>query len=445
MFNEEKNTVEEKEIYQRSINNDLTNKDEDILSTEDDININDSDIHSMPEKFLKPTRANQKGKNWIFIIGSIIGFIIIVTVTAFAFFVFRDKPETDNNILDLDIMEEEDIVEDTGLDLEIAQGRDKKRINDIVEIRTALSFSYSENQKYPNNLLGLGDYLNTIPVNPKPGGEAYYYQAQDKSHDYILIFSLEQGAELGNLILKDGRYQLRPNFGIESYIEEVIDEPEEEEEEEEPEEEDLPDISNGLLPLPPKGEDSDHDGLTNTEELLFGTGLEISDTDEDGFSDSSELLSLYDPLNLDQKLVNNINLVRVYSNNLYDYSILYPAKWLAEEISSDFKETIFYNNDNDDFFKIQIKDNSQGLTLSNWYLTFSSGASLGNLQEFETENKLTGFKTKDNLNFYVANGNKIFIISYILVNMEELNYMTTFDMFCKSFKLTSPEIEDESH
>ena len=43
-------------------------------------------------------------------------------------------------------------------------------------------------------------------------------------------------------------------------------------------------------------EDSDHDGLTNAEEKIYGTEPNKSDTDGDGYSDGVEVRGGYNPL-----------------------------------------------------------------------------------------------------------------------------------------------------
>lgn len=42
--------------------------------------------------------------------------------------------------------------------------------------------------------------------------------------------------------------------------------------------------------------DSDQDGLTDQEELLYGTDPHVADTDHDGYSDGAEIKSGYDPM-----------------------------------------------------------------------------------------------------------------------------------------------------
>lgn len=52
------------------------------------------------------------------------------------------------------------------------------------------------------------------------------------------------------------------------------------------------------IPPPPEGStgDSDGDGLSDNEEILYGTDPQNSDTDGDGYSDGEEVKNGHDPL-----------------------------------------------------------------------------------------------------------------------------------------------------
>ena len=396
------------------------------------LDINASDIHHMPDKFLRPEKTNEKKKNLFLIVAIILIVLVVIVVGAFAFFVLRGG-EPDEDVLDLDdgVIIENEINNSNEIDLTTKQGRDLKRINDVLDIRGALSFYYSDVGKYPYRLSSLTKYLSEIPNNPEPGGEIYFYEVEGDGDSYTLTFVLESGGSFGNLTLEEGKYELSSNFGISAYSSEsepgIEPEPELEPEPE-------PGLETGLLPIPPIGDDDDDDGLTNIEELLFGTKFGLPDSDFDGYSDGEELVSLYDPLNDGADLVNNIEAVSIYNNDIFNYSVLYPAKWSITEIATDFSETIFYGDEDGDFFKIQVNENPQILTIQKWYSNFSPGSNTNNLKYFENDN-VVGVKTKYGFNIYIANEDKVYIISYIIIDTEELNYSKTFEMFSNSFKI----------
>ena len=398
-----------------------------------ELKVNDFDVHHMPDKFLKPEKKEKSQKNIFVILAIALLIIVVLAVGIFAFFALREKEGEPVEVLDLteknNIEIEEENVED--LDLKSAEGRDSKRVEDVLNIRSALSFYYDDVNKYPYSLSSLKKYLSPVPQNPSQGGEEYNYELKDNGSNYILTFVLEEGTGLGNLILESDKYQLDPNFGISAYQEPELEPEFEPEPELEPEAE----PNSALLPIPDKGPDDDNDGLTNTEELLFDTKFVLPDSDFDGYNDGEELSALYDPLN-DGGILANSDSITVYSNEIFSYSILYPSKWSALESSSDFKEVVFYDDENGDFFKIQVEDNPQNLTIRNWYRYFSASDNTDNLEDFDNKNIL-GLKTEDGLNIYIAQGDKVYIISYIIVNTEELNYFKTFEMFTNSFRILS--------
>ena len=428
--------VDQANVSGNSVNNNVLSNNLEIKKKE--LNIQDSDIHSMPDKFLKPEKTKKKDRNIFIILGIGLLILVIIAVGAFVFFALQGDNTANDQVLNLndEIISDNEVEEDFSNDenLSTKKGRDLRRINDILEIRGALALYYQDIGKYPYYLSSLKNHLSKIPTNPEPGGEEYYYEIQDDGEVYNLSFVLEEGANFGNLILIEGKYELNSNLGLSPYSK---SEPEEYPEEE-PKEESEEDSGSGLLPIPQIGSDDDNDGLTNTEELLFGTKFALPDSDFDGYLDAEELIALYDPLTNGARLVDNEDLVSVYNNEIFNYSVLYPTQWSTEEKSSDFKEVVFYNDQNSDFFQIQIEDNPQGLTIQRWYVLFSPGAKERDLEYFENDN-LVGVKTKDGFNIYIEDENNVYIISYVLIDTEELNYSKTFEMFSNSFKIINHE------
>ena len=115
------------------------------------LDIKDSDIHHMPDKFLKPEETKKK-KNIFLILGIVLMVLIVISVGAFAFFALKDDGEKEVLNLDDDIITNDNSVDNLdpdAADLTTETGRDTQRINDILEIKSALSFYYNDVGKYP--------------------------------------------------------------------------------------------------------------------------------------------------------------------------------------------------------------------------------------------------------------------------------------------------------
>ncbi len=391
----------------------------------------DGSMYYMPEKFLKP-QENGKGSGLFIKIGIVLLIVAVLAVGGFAIYVLKfrnaDKP-VDQSVLDLEKNQTNNQENQTN-NLDTSQKRDEKRIGDIKNIISALSMYFADNNLYPSVLSDLSGKLSEIPVNPTPGGEDYGYQISADQKNYKLTFLLEAESKNGGLILKPGKYQVEANEIIKPYKEDGgLNENQ------------TPNFGNpndqgdnlDSLPVPPKGPDADNDDLTNAEEFLYGTQIDKNDTDEDTYLDGDEVLNLYDPISKTGKLVDNVNIVRVFYNDPQRYSVLYPTKWVAENKTSDYKETVFYDDKNGDFFKIQVYENPQGQTLKSWYLSFAPGVKPDDLLDFKAKT-INGISTKDGLNIYFADNDKIYALSYIYTSETELNYFSTFLMFTKSFR-----------
>lgn len=80
-----------------------------------------------------------------------------------------------------------------------ASMRDSDRLHDIRTLRQALKKYYDEQKGYPEEIdeLITGEQLESIPVNPQPGGKDYNYTPTDPTpyQSYQLCYSLEMGIE----------------------------------------------------------------------------------------------------------------------------------------------------------------------------------------------------------------------------------------------------------
>lgn len=309
-------------------------------------------------------------------------------------------------------------------ELTTAALRDKKRIEDINNLMTALSLYYANNSNYPANLSDLiSQYLTTLPENPTPGGQTYTYTALDNNLSYQILFNLEEGALYNTLNLTEGNYQATPS-GISLVI--------------------TPSPVNqnqNVSPFPPimpttlgTAQDTDSDYLTDIEENFYQTDPNKSDTDGDGYLDGVEVRNLYNPLAAESKL-NETELIKTFTNNNYLYNVYYLEDWVASPLSSDYKEVMF-SSSLGEFVNILIQDNPLGLSSVDWYKQYVN-VDASALETLEISG-LAAVKSLDGLNAYLAVGSKIYIISYNVGTNTEKVFETTYKMMLRSFALTNP-------
>ena len=213
--------------------------------------------------------------------------------------------------------------------------------------------------------------------------------------------------------------------------------------------------STTLIP-PLSTSDDDNDGLTNIEESLWGTGINQPDTDGDGFIDGKETLATgsitgelylgYDPTASGTKL-ESTSLVKRYSNTTYNWSMLYPAKWGANQVSSATGEAnIMFSPDTGtlEYMQVSVQENTTRLSAKNWYLSLDPSVEISQIEKVVV-NGLEGIRTPDTTSIYLSHEDKIYIISYNIGGLTRVNYMTTFEMMYQSFRLTSTSTNTNSN
>ena len=194
-------------------------------------------------------------------------------------------------------------------------------------------------------------------------------------------------------------------------------------------------------PVLPASLDTDKDELTDKEEDLFLTKHVLPDSDSDGFLDGKEVLALYDPNKKDGALLEDAENITKYTDTTFGYQVLYPKAWLID-IDETFNKVLF-SAALGEFIEILVESNPERLTAREWYGKQSPGVNVSALETVNV-NGLSGIKTPDGLNIYLAAQNKIFLISYNVGTLKELNYKTTFEMMVNSFSLPDDaDFEDE--
>jgi len=185
----------------------------------------------------------------------------------------------------------------------------------------------------------------------------------------------------------------------------------------------------------PYAQDKDRDTMTDVEEALYGTNVNIGDTDSDGFLDGQEIANLYDPTKKGSAEIIDSDLIKIYTNPLYKYSIFYPSSWRVVPLSGGDQEITFVSGTKE-FIEVAVMDNPSGLTASDWYL---EQIPKNLTEEVETvwANNFQGVKSLDNMHVYLTpiTGEKNFIyhISYMVGSQTNISYPGTFKMMVSSF------------
>jgi hypothetical protein len=185
----------------------------------------------------------------------------------------------------------------------------------------------------------------------------------------------------------------------------------------------------------PMAADADADGLTDFEEGLYGTDYLKSDTDSDSYIDGLELLNLYNPAGIAPQKIEETELVKIYSNPTYNYTIFYPTSWLARALGETTSEEVMFTSATGELMEVIVEENRSNLPLLDWYLSEAPGTSPAELGDVTTKSGLVGKKSADGLTAYFSSGGKIYVLSYNVGIKTELNYKSTFEMMIKSFKL----------
>ncbi|MFA6194658.1 MAG: hypothetical protein WC719_02850 [Patescibacteria group bacterium] len=175
--------------------------------------------------------------------------------------------------------------------------------------------------------------------------------------------------------------------------------------------------------------DSDSDGLIDDEEALLGTSATSTDSDGDKYSDFAELAQGYDPAS-SKKIADNPNLA-VYSNQTFNYSIIYPKSWEEKSLAED--ATVVFMASEDSLIQISVQDNPDKAGILGWYESSFPGTT-ATYDQLLSGSGWDGIMGTDNLNFYLTDSahKNIYVISYIPAVAGRLVYPNIFKLMINS-------------
>jgi len=298
------------------------------------------------------------------------------------------------------------------------------------------------------------------PPPPKPTPKPKQTPPSQKKGNRGLVIILASGLVFVGLMSAFGYFAVKSIENIEEENEEekvtVITEPEDEDEDGIPDDEDncpedanedqedmdddgLGDVCDDTNDREPEevpepeltpGDDTDSDGLTDIEELLYGTDARNPDTDGDSFLDGNEVYHRYDPLGfspstlLDTGSVTVVNVVNSFGEGFYVYA---PMSWSSENLE---------NPDSPAGADLQLNADRY----SSIFVTYSTAApddlfDADELLATETKEGYSGFVGNDEREAYIVLEDGVYIFTYEIEGSYTIEYLQTFLMLLNSFHL----------
>ena len=186
-----------------------------------------------------------------------------------------------------------------------------------------------------------------------------------------------------------------------------------------------------------KSEDTDGDGLLDTEEAILRTDKNSKDSDNDGYEDLVELNNSYNPAGAGR--IEENSALETYNNKDFNYSLLYPKDWTISAVGG--ADSLFITSASGELFQVAVQPNADKESIDDWY------KSQFNVEEINSGQRITikdgqevvwsGIKGSDGLTVYLTSSDQeyIFAIAYNPVQSDILNYPNLFDLLVRSFRL----------
>ncbi len=185
--------------------------------------------------------------------------------------------------------------------------------------------------------------------------------------------------------------------------------------------------------LPPAGLDTDSDGLTDAEEVLYGTDPKNPDTDKDGFLDGNEVFNLYNASGTPPSTLLAAKLVRLVTATL-GWSMQVPTPWTINLTAADGALATITSGSGEDF-TVQVEDNAKRSPVLDWYLAKYPEVQASQLLQYRSKRGYQGIIGADLLTTYIPWGNRVFVFKYDLNGQAFINYRTSYYMMLNSLEL----------
>ncbi len=187
-------------------------------------------------------------------------------------------------------------------------------------------------------------------------------------------------------------------------------------------------------PLPPAGLDTDSDGITDLEEMLFGTDARNPDTDADGFLDGNEVFNLYNPNGRAPAKLTDSGYVRAVSGDI-GWRMIIPKDWNLTFDSPDGTKATIASSQGESF-AVSILDYDNNQNIIDWYTAQYPDVDKAMILSYKSKSGYEGIIGADLLTTYIPWNGKMFIFTYQMNKQPFINFRTVYSMMLNSLSLT---------
>lgn len=183
--------------------------------------------------------------------------------------------------------------------------------------------------------------------------------------------------------------------------------------------------------------DTDSDGLTDVEELLYGTNFREPDSDKDSFLDGNEVFHRYHPLGLAPLTLLDTGAVKIFEDTLYPFTMYYPSTWST--VLSEVDMAVTFRSSRQATIKVQLEEKDADESLQAWYDANHSGSE-GEMKQILTKEGYYGLTTSDDRTAYLDVGSGVVTLTYDLGSRTQIEYLQTFQMMVNSLTLVESSV-----
>lgn len=186
-----------------------------------------------------------------------------------------------------------------------------------------------------------------------------------------------------------------------------------------------------MEPVP--GTDTDSDGLTNVEELMYGTDFRDPDTDKDTFLDGNEVFHRYHPNGVAPETLLDTGAVRVFQNAELPFTVYYPTSWTPVVSRTSPQVTFRAPSTASVIITWETKDPDE--ELEDWYELTIDGGDARDLEPTYTKEGYYALTKRDDRVAYLDAQEIVYTFTYDLGDETTIEFLQTFQMMVNSFDL----------